>query len=302
MFRGCGIVDMNGPRSRRDLLLAVLLAVLFASSVSALEVPYLSGRVIDTAGLLSPAAVDQLGEQLRVLEEGTGAQVVVLTIPSLEGDSLEDFSLRVVETWKLGRADVDDGVLVLIARDDRKMRIEVGYGLEGALTDAQSGRIIDRVMAPRFRAGDFDGGVAGAVEAVSAAIRGEELPLPEPQTTSTGFDPAGLIVFFIFGLPFIGGALSTKGVSGWIMGFFLTPFFFIIPAVIFGVRIGALVAVLWLVVFPILRIVTPKSSGTSGGGFWGPIVGSGGGGGGFSGGGFSGGGGSFGGGGASGGW
>jgi uncharacterized protein len=276
--------------------------VLVASSISALEVPYLSGRVMDTAGLLDPAAVERLTGQLRVLEEETGAQVAVLTIPSLEGDALEDFSLRVVETWKLGRADIDDGVLILIARDDRKMRIEVGYGLEGTLTDAQSGRIIDRIMAPRFRAGDFDGGVEGAVEAVSAAIRGEELTLPQPQPRQTGFDPAGLIVFFIFGLPFIGGALSTKGASGWIMGFFLTPFFFVIPAAIFGLRIGALVAFLWLVVFPILRIVTPKSSAKGGGGFWGPIVGSGGGGGGFSGGGFSGGGGSFGGGGASGGW
>jgi uncharacterized protein len=289
-------------RCRRLASLAFLVTILVVSSGAALDVPYLSGRVMDTAGLLSATALEQLAEQLRVLEEETGAQVAVLTIASLEGDSLEDFSLRVVETWKLGRAGIDDGVLILIARDDRKMRIEVGYGLEGALTDAQSGRIIDRIMAPRFRAGDFDGGVAGAVEAVSAAIRGEELPLPEPQATQTGFDPAGLIVFLVFGLPFIGAALSTKGASGWIMGFFLTPFFFAIPAVIFGVRIGFVVAALWLVIFPILRIVTPKSSAKGGGGFWGPIVGSGGGGGGFSGGGFSGGGGSFGGGGASGGW
>ena len=293
---------MTCRRCRRLTSLAFLMTLFVVSSGAALDVPYLSGRVMDSAGLLSPSKAEQLADQLQLLEEETGAQVAVLTIPSLEGDSLEDFSLRVVETWKLGRADVDDGVLILVARDDRKMRIEVGYGLEGALTDAQSGRIIDRVMAPRFRAGDFDGGVEGAVEAVSAAIRGEELILPEPQAKQTGFDPAGLIVFFIFGLPFIGAALSTKGISGWIMGFFMTPFFFVIPAVIFGVRVGVVVAALWLVAFPILRIVTPKSSAKGRGGFWGPIIGSGGGGGGFSGGGFSGGGGSFGGGGASGGW
>ena len=108
--------------------------------------------------------------------------MAVLTISSLDGDPLEDFSMRVVETWKLGREDADDGVLILIARDERRMRIEVGYGLEGVLTDAQSGRIIDHLMAPRFREGDFNGGVGAAVEAVSSAIRGEPVDLPEELT------------------------------------------------------------------------------------------------------------------------
>jgi uncharacterized protein len=289
-------------------ILAILIGILLITAAApALEVPYLAGRVNDQAGLLDESFEGQLEERLRLLEEETGAQVAVLTIPSLEGDPLEDFSIRVVETWKLGRTDADNGVLILVARDERRMRIEVGYGLEGVLTDAQSGRIIDHLMAPRFREGDFNGGVGAAVEAVSSAIRGEPVELPEKPAQSSGFNPAGLIFLLIFGLPFIGIALSARGAAGWIVGIFLTPFFFAFTAAIFGVTIGKVTAIAWLIAFPLLRLIWPKTTigrgtGTRGGTFWGPFIGGSGGGGGFSGGGFSGGGGSFGGGGASGGW
>jgi uncharacterized protein len=291
-----------------SMILILACALTAASGVSALEVPFLAGRVIDQAGLLDDGFEGQLEERLRLLEEETGAQVAVLIVPSLEGDPLEDFSMRVVETWKLGRAGADDGVLILIARDERRMRIEVGYGLEPVLTDAEAGRIISRLLTPRFREGDFDGGVEAAVEAVSAAIRGEPVSLPEEATSEGGSNPAALIFLLLFGVPFINAALVARGADGWILGFFLTPFFFIFPAVIFGVGVGIIVAALWLAIFPALRLVLPKASakgGSSRGGtFWGPFIGGGGGGGfgGFSGGGFSGGGGSFGGGGASGGW
>jgi len=289
-------------RCRLVFFSAVVSVLLAAAMASALEVPYLTGRVNDQANMLGDGVESRLEERLRLLEEETGAQVAVLTIPSLEGDPLEDFSMRVVETWKLGRSGADDGVLILIARDDRRMRIEVGYGLEGALTDAQSGRIIDRLMAPRFREGDFDGGVEAAAEAVSSAIRGEPVELPEEPSGSGGSNPAAFIFFLIFGLPFIGAALSTRGAAGWVVGFFLTPFFFAFPAAIFGAVAGAVVAVAWLVLFPLLRLIWPKTSAgrgsrSRGGVLWAPFLG---GGGGF--GGFSGGGGSFGGGGASGGW
>lgn len=145
----------------RRFLPFVLLLALAAGPSPALEVPYLSGRVNDLADLLNPGAEGRLEQTLGQLEQETGAQAAVLTIPSLEGDPLEDFSLRVVETWKLGREEADDGVLLLIARDDRKVRIEVGYGLEATLTDVQSKRIISNLMTPRFREGDFDGGVEG---------------------------------------------------------------------------------------------------------------------------------------------
>ncbi len=286
-------------------------ALFLAAAAAALEVPYLSGRVDDQAGMLDDAFELQLEERLRLLEDETGAQVAVLTVPSLEGDPIEDFSMRVVDTWKLGREGVDDGVLILIARDDRRMRIEVGYGLEGALTDAQAGRIIDRLMTPRFREGDFDGGVGAAVEAVSAAVRGEALDLPEPVSERSAPDFAVFAFFLIFGLPFINAALSSRGAAGWVLYLFLAPFFLVVPAAMFGVRTGVVVVLAWLIGFPLLRMIWPKApsrktGGKGGGAFWGPFIGGGGGGGfsggGFSGGGFSGGGGSFGGGGASGGW
>lgn len=296
---------------RRAVFLVFALWVAgLGSVVSALEVPYLEGRVNDLANLLDDGFESQLEQRLRLLEEETGSQVVVLTIPSLEGDPLEDFSMRVVETWKLGRGGADDGVLILIARDERRMRIEVGYGLEPVLTDAEAGRIIDRLMAPQFRAGDFDLGVDAAVTAVSSEIRGEPVELPEEAPRSGAPNPGSLIFFLLFGVPFINAALRAPGAAGWFLGFFLAPFFFAFPAALFGMKAGLVIAVLWLVAFPALRLILPKASVGGGGSasrrgtFWGPVIGGGGGGGFSSGGfgGFSGGGGSFGGGGASGGW
>jgi uncharacterized protein len=300
-----------GAAAGRRLIVCTGVAVLsLVAAAAALDVPYLAGRVNDQAAMLDDAFKQQLEERLRVLEEETGAQVAVLTIPSLEGDPIEDFSMRVVDTWKLGREGVDDGVLILVARDERRMRIEVGYGLEGALTDAQAGRIIDSLMAPKFRQGDFDGGVGAAVDAVSAAIRGEALDLPEPRGEQGFPDFAAFVFFFIFGLPFINAALSSRGAAGWVLYLFLAPFFLAVPAAMFGVPFGVVAVLAWLIGFPLLRLIWPKApsrkTGSRGGGFWGPFLGGGGGGGfsggGFSGGGFSGGGGSFGGGGASGGW
>ena len=146
------------PRALRATHWVPLWLILQASLALALEVPYLGGRINDTAGLLDSGTRERLEAKLAGFEAETGAQVVVLTIPSLEGEVLEQYSLRVAQTWGLGRKGVDDGVLVLIASGDRKMRIEVGYGLEAQLTDLQAGRILDSVMAPRFRGGDFSGG------------------------------------------------------------------------------------------------------------------------------------------------
>ena len=302
---------------RRWLAGLVAMAALLAAAVgaAALEVPYLGGRVNDLAGLLSDGSVSQLSAQLEALERETGAQVAVLTVPSLEGDPIEDFSLRVVGTWKLGGERADNGVLVLIARDERLVRIEVGYGLEGALTDVESGRIISGLMTPRFRSGDFDGGVGAAVDAIAAKVRGEPVALPEGRSGALGNGPSGpltLILAVLFGLPFVNAALATRGPAGWILYLMLAPFFFVVPTVLAGPLAGGIAALAWLVLFPILRAVWPKASRFpdrrsmggrggippfwAGGGSWR------GGGGSFGGGGFSGGGGSFGGGGATGGW
>ena len=290
-----------------------LLVLLLPTAAAALEVPYLASRVNDLAGLVDPDLEERLEDQLEQLENDTGAQVAVLTVPSLEGDSLEDFSLRVVETWKLGRAEQDDGVLVLVARDDRKIRIEVGYGLEATLTDLQSRRVISNLMTPRFREGDFGGGIESAVDAIGGTLRGQEGLIPPDPEGGDDFASMALheklmfIGFFalVIGLfSFIGAA--SEGCGAWFLFVFLMPFYFTFPAAVFGLNAGVGALGFWIVAFPILRLLVARSGfsksfrGFSGGRGW-----SSGGwssGGGFSSGGFSGGGGSFGGGGASGGW
>lgn len=251
----------------RSVVGPLALSLLFLSvggAASAREVPFRAQRVTDEAGLLDEASESRLDAKLKSLEQETGSQVAVLLIPSLEGEVLEDYSLRVSEAWKLGRETQDDGVLILVARDDRKVRIEVGYGLEGSLTDLHAKRIIQQLMVPRFRTGDFAGGVEAAVDAVAGAVRGEADAIPPDLSKrsvveSLRWDDLYLVLFFFF-------------LIGWPI---LTTF---------------------------LRSGGGRGRGSSGGGFfWGG--GSGGfSGGGFSGGGFSGGGGSFGGGGASGSW
>lgn len=305
---------------RRWTAVALLVLVLAASGAAALEVPYLSERVVDDAGLLSADEKARVEQRLEAIEEQRGSQIAVLTIPSLEGEVLEDYSLRVAETWKLGRDEFDDGALLLVARDDRKMRLEVGYGLEPVLTDATSRRILDDVMRPRFRAGDFGGGIEEAVLAIDGVLAGDENALPPASAdgASDGLQapwPARA-AFFLFFLFIVGifslTALFSKGCSGWFLYLFLMPFWLAFPLAILGTPIGMLFFPAWVIGFPILRALTAaarakgRMPGWMGGGAfpqsWTSSGGWRGGGGGFSGGGFSGGGGSFGGGGASSSW
>lgn len=179
--------------------LAFVITMVGVTALAALEVPYLEGRVNDLAGLLDAAAEQRLEQKLADFEREKGSQVAVLTVPSLEGDNLEDFSIRVVDTWQLGRADVDDGVLLLVARDERQLRFEVGYGLEGVLPDALARRILDNVITPRFRGGDFAGGIEAGIDAVLLAIRGEALPVAvtaEPAGVDVGV-PVGMILLIV---------------------------------------------------------------------------------------------------------
>lgn len=145
------------------------------------EVPPLRGRVNDYAGLLPPERARQLEDKLEQFERETGHQVALLTVRSLEGDSLEDFSIRVAERWKVGRKGFDNGVILLVAREEKRLRLEVGYGLEGVLPDAIASRIVRDVIVPRFRAGDYAGGIEAGIDAIFAATRGETLAL-KPQT------------------------------------------------------------------------------------------------------------------------
>ncbi|MGC8916385.1 MAG: TPM domain-containing protein [Thermoanaerobaculum sp.] len=298
--------------------------LLVALSGFALEVPYLSGRVNDLAGLLDEATRQKLEERLKSLEQATGAQVVVLTIPSLDGESLEEYSHRVASTWKLGQKGKDNGVLFLIAKADRKMRLEVGYGLEGVLPDATCRRILDNLVRPRFRAGDFAGGIEAGVDAVAKAISGQAVAAEPPAAKGPG--PLekvlglclGFLVFTVVVGLFSLQALGSSGCQSWILYFFLIPFWTAFPMA-FHPFLGIATGLGWILLFPVGKWLlhrTPKgkkllshswlfSGGPSGrssrGGFWSGGFG-GFSGGSFSGGGFSGGGGSFGGGGASSSW
>jgi len=146
------------------------------SFILALDVPPLRGRVTDLAGLMPADRAQALEERLAAFERETGHQIAVLTIPSLQGDALENFSIRVAEAWKIGQKGFDNGAILLIVRDDRKLRIEVGYGLEGVLPDAIANRIINEVIVPRFRDNDYPGGIEAGVNAILQVTKGEPLP------------------------------------------------------------------------------------------------------------------------------
>lgn len=257
---------------------------------TSLAVPTLSARITDLTGTLSPADQSALTERLATLEKETGAQVVILMLPSTSPESIEQFGIRLADAWKIGRGKVDDGVIVIVAKDDRRMRIEVGYGLEGAIPDAIAKRIVDEQMAPRFRTGDFAGGLHAAIGTLDKLIRGETLPPPRPAAQAN--DDGGDTLTFLFIVLFLAGtirsmfgllgAVAVSGLAGWLAW---TAFA--------SLGVAALAALLAFI-FSFVRL--GQRGWSSGGNFPGGF------GGGSSSGGFSGGGGGFGGGGASGRW
>lgn len=286
---------------RARSLLALLLLVLACAVRAEVAVPPLAGRVLDQTGTLSAGDVVALTRKLQALETSKGSQIAVLLVPTTQPETIEQFSIRVAEAWKLGRKGVDDGAILLVAKNDRRLRIEAGYGLEGALTDAVSQRIIDEDITPRFKSGDYAGGIEAGVDRMIGVVNGEPLPTPKP---SRGQGPGGgaldafvaplVIVVFVLGTVFraaLGravGAGVTGGVAGLVVWF------------IVGSLAAALIACVIAFVFTLIGGALPSRGG--GGRGW-PGGGWGGGGGfGGSGGGFSGGGGGFGGGGASGRW
>ena len=162
--------------SYRSFLLDFLLVLITFSSAFALDVPALRGRVNDYAGVMTQSQAQTLEAQLAQFEQDTGHQVAVLTIPTLEDEAIEDFGIRVAENWKIGKKGFDNGVILLVAVKDRKLRLEVGYGLEGVLPDAIAKRIISDYIVPRFRAQDYAGGIIAGVDAVLKVIKNEPLP------------------------------------------------------------------------------------------------------------------------------
>ena len=316
----------------------ILLLIVIFKTISVAygtNVPYLTGRVNDNAQIMSESTRKTLTETLKNHEDKTTNQIVILTIPSLEGENIEDFANRVFNEWKLGQKDKDNGILMVVVPHERKMRIEVGYGLESIMTDLSAGRIIREIMAPRFRDEDYDGGITDGALAIISILEGKALPQTaevNEQDSSSGqsnFSDLGkpdmpvkvriLLGAFIFGIiglfTFLG--IVTPGV-GWFLYIFLIPFWAMFPIMVVGTN-GALICLItYLIVYPVSKLILGKKAWyrkaktdlrTKGkasiGGF---VVTSGGSGGSWSsgssgsGGGFSGGGGSSGGGGASGSW
>jgi uncharacterized protein len=258
--------------------LAFVAWVFVACAALAADVPYLTGRVVDNAEILSPAMRERLAARLAAHEQATTNQVVVLTVESLDGESIEGFATRVFDEWKLGQKGKDNGVLVIVAPKDRRMRIEVGYGLEGTLTDAQAARIIRDRMTNWFKAGRYDDGVAAGVDAIVATLEGREAAAaaaPEATGKKSGFlDAEGLDEFeadlppwpmrillgaFIFGViglfTFIG--VMTPGM-GWFLYFFLIPFWAMFPIIVLGVRGALVLLAIYVVGFPIAKLIVSR--------------------------------------------
>ncbi|HTY00848.1 MAG TPA: TPM domain-containing protein [Bacteroidota bacterium] len=228
-------------------------------------VPYLSGRVNDTAELLSGSTVRELEALLKAHEDSTSNQVVVLTIPALQdGETIEEFSIRVAEAWKIGQKKKDNGVLLVIARDDHKVRIEVGSGLEGALPDITCGSIIRHEITPRFKAGDFDGGVRDGTEAILAAIRGEYTAETDGSTSESDFGILGYLLFGLFLFVTLGTftlvGIASPGGVGWFLYVFLIPFYAAFPTAVYGVTFGMSLLGAYIVLYPLARILLPKTS------------------------------------------
>ncbi|MGQ0578993.1 MAG: TPM domain-containing protein [Betaproteobacteria bacterium] len=274
-----------------------LLLVAFCAAADYAPIPPLTGRVMDAGGALTAGQKRELEASLEAFETRKGSQIVVLITGTTHPEPIEAFAIRVADAWKIGRKGVDDGIIVVIARGDRTMRIEVGYGLEGAVPDAVAKRLIEEEFIPRFRDGDFHGGLRAGLNRLMRVIDGE--PLPEPQQgTRDGSELRSIEGYFVL---FLAIVIAVGGL--------LRALFGRLPAaMMIGFGTGLLA---WLIVAPVIVaalvgivafIFTLAGGGHHGG------VGSGGfgrggfGGGSFGGGGFSGGGGGFGGGGASGRW
>jgi uncharacterized protein len=298
--------------SRAKAVLLVLFLCWTQAALADTEVPELKGRVVDLTNTLNASYIETLNQRIHSFEQRKGSQIAILIVPTTQPETIEQYSIRAAEAWKIGRKKIDDGALLVIAKNDRHLRIEVGYGLEGALTDVTTKRIIDEDITPKFKSGDFAGGVSAGINRMIRLIDGEALPAPEPPhwQSQRSFDPADLfnpfliIPVLLFGglmrnlLGRLLGSAAAGGLVAAIAWFFFSS---LLAAILAGVAASIFVMFSDAVTSP-----TPGrrggGGGWSGGGYGGSYSGGGSGSSSSSDGDSGGGGGSFGGGGASGSW
>jgi uncharacterized protein len=278
----------------------LLLIVLALPAWAQVAVPPLKGRVTDLTGTLKPEQVASLEQMLATFQKRKGSQIAVLMLPTTQPETIEQYALRVAEEWKIGRKNIDDGAVIVVAKDDRAARIEVGYGLEGALNDATASRIGREVMAPRFREGDYFGGIAAAVDRMMRVIDGE--PLPEPRAAPQVDAGVLQVLPVLLILALVGGAILRQIFGRFIGSIATGGAVGALAWLLIGVMTFAVIAAVVAFFFTLVGGMGARGRRYYGGGFPGGFGGWGGGwggGGGLGGGGFRGGGGTFGGGGAS---
>lgn len=238
-------------------IFAIIMAVL-CQAARAADLPALTGRVVDHAKILAPATRERLSAALTAHEHSTSDQIVLLTVPTIGDMSIEEYSAKVFETWKLGVKGKDNGVLVVVVSEDRKMRIEVGYGLEGTLTDVEANRIIRDLMTPQFKAGNYDKGIEDGVAAVIAKL--ERTPTIAPEPPAAPFDWRGLIgagfTFLLLGFFFYRG-VRTPGIGGWMILPISLPFW-LFPFAVLNTTVTFVLLAIYVIAFPIVKLIVPQ--------------------------------------------
>lgn len=260
---------------RAGLIFALSLLCAWAGASFAADVPMLSGRVVDNAELLSPAARERISTALKAHEAKTANQIAVLTIPTLGEDSIEPYAIKVFEAWKLGKKDKDNGLLLIIVPQERKIRIEVGRGLEGTLPDVSASRIIRNVIAPPFKQKQFDKGVEDGIAAIIQQLEGNASDNPdakdgvksEDAASASGFKEPnlslgerilfGVFIFGIIGLFTVIG-IMTPGM-GWFLYLFLIPFWALFPIVIVGFTGAMTILGIYLIGYPAAKLLLPRT-------------------------------------------
>jgi len=258
---------------KTSLRLALIAAMFLLAPFSfGADIPFLTGRVTDNADILSKETRRTITESLKAHEQKTGNQIAVLTIPSLEGDSIEEYAVAVFNSWKLGQKGKDNGILVVVAPNDRRMRIEVGYGLEGTIPDGLAGNIIRTLMTPQFKTGNYNDGIQSGIKAIIEVLEGRKIATEEStavgkekgkSTSGLGLDDMGLsiterillgaFIFGIIGLFTVIGIL-TPGV-GWFLYFFLIPFWAMFPIIVVGTTGALYCLITYLISFPLAKLL-----------------------------------------------